>query len=73
MWATANTDSLVSGNDLFLQGCPLHSMQNKEKIAPNPAAVSYLELFHTECQINFETSVEKAIYRRSDDPANQNL
>jgi len=70
---TANTDSLVSGNDLFLQGCPLHSMQNKEKIAPNPGADSFLELFHTECQINFETSVEKAIYRRSDDPANQNL
>merc|ERR1711988_1490442 len=48
---TANTDSLVSGSDLFVSGCPITSMQNQFKMATNQ---EYLETFHTECLIDFE-------------------
>ena len=67
---TANTDSLVSGNDLFVQGCPITSMQNQAKMVP---AQAYLEIFHSECQIDFTNGGNNPVYRRSDDPANQNL
>merc|ERR1711865_214400 len=67
---TANTDSLVSGNDLFVQGCPFTSMQNQAKMVP---AQAYLEIFHSECQIDFTNGGNNPVYRRSDDPANQNL
>jgi len=67
---TANTDSLVSGNDLFVQGCPITSMQNQVKMVP---AQAYLEIFHSECQIDFTNGGNNPVYRRSDDPANQNL
>merc|ERR550514_2594691 len=72
---TANTDSLVSGSDLFVSGCPLTSMQNQFKMATDQA---YLEIFHTECLIDF-TQVASSnpatlpIFRRSDDPSNQNV
>merc|ERR1711904_342213 len=72
---TANTDSLVSGSDLFVSGCPLTSMQNQFKMATDQA---YLEIFHTECLIDF-TQVDSSnpatlpIFRRSDDPSNQNV
>merc|ERR1711998_249380 len=65
---TANTDSLVSGNDLFVSGCPIESMQNAEKTIPNN---KYIEIFHTECLIDFTTTYP--VFRRSDDPANQNV
>jgi hypothetical protein len=67
--STANTDSLVSGNNLFVQGCPLTSMQNQAKMVQ---AQEYLEIFHSECQIDF-TNSNNPVYRRSDDPANQNM
>jgi hypothetical protein len=67
---SANTDSLVSGTDLFVQGCPLTSMQNNAKMQDQQA---YLEIFHTECQIDFVNGGNNVIYRRSDDPSNQNL
>merc|ERR1711967_18039 len=72
---TANTDSLVSGSDLFVSGCPLTSMQNQFKMATDQA---YLEIFHTECLIDFTqidfTQVDNIpIFRRSDDPSNQNV
>merc|ERR1711968_76149 len=72
---TAITDSLVSGSDLFVSGCPITSMQNQFKMA---TAQSYLEIFHTECLIDF-TEVGSSnpatlpIFRRSDDPSNQNV
>jgi hypothetical protein len=65
---TANTDSLVSGNDLFVSGCPIESMQNAEKTIPNE---KYIEIFHTECLIDFTGTYP--VFRRSDDPANQNV
>merc|ERR1711865_1058068 len=67
---TANTDSLVSGNDLFVQGCPFTSMQNQAKMIPEQ---EYLEIFHSECHIDFANGNNNPVYRRSDDPANQNL
>merc|ERR1711998_808296 len=65
---TANTDSLVSGNDLFVSGCPIESMQNAEETIPNE---KYIEIFHTECLIDFTGTYP--VFRRSDDPANQNV
>merc|ERR1711904_653531 len=67
---TANTDSLVSGSDLFVSGCPLTSMQNQFKMATDQA---YLEIFHTECLIDFTQVDNIPIFRRSDDPSNQNV
>ena len=67
---TANTDSLVSGSDLFVSGCPITSMQNQFKMATNQ---EYLETFHTECLIDFATVTTHPIFRRSDDPSNQNV
>merc|ERR1712100_63584 len=63
---TANTDSLVSGSDLFVSGCPLTSMQNQFKMATDQA---YLEIFHTECLIDFTQVDNIPIFRRSDDPS----
>merc|ERR1712100_794921 len=37
---TANTDSLVSGSDLFVSGCPITSMQNQFKMATPPRRTS---------------------------------
>merc|ERR1711904_230864 len=67
---TANTDSLVSGSDLFVSGCPITSMQNQFKMATDQA---YLEIFHTECLIDFTQVDNIPIFRRSDDPSNQNV
>merc|ERR1712100_976121 len=67
---TANTDSLVSGSDLFVSGCPITSMQNQFKMATDQ---EYLEIFHTECLIAFEVAANIPIFRRSDDPSNQNV
>jgi hypothetical protein len=75
---TANTDSLVSGSDLFVSGCPITSMQNQFKMATDQG---YLEIFHTECLIDFfgaaqggsDTIANLPIFRRSDDPSNQNV
>merc|ERR1711988_1465065 len=67
---TANTDSLVSGSDLFVSGCPITSMQNQFKMATDQ---EYLEIFHTECLIDFEVAANIPIFRRSDDPSNQNV
>merc|ERR1711968_287488 len=67
---TANTDSLVSGSDLFVSGCPITSMQNQFKMATNQ---EYIETFHTECLIDFATVTTHPIFRRSDDPSNQNV
>merc|ERR1711865_719806 len=67
---TANTDSLMGGNDLFVQGCPITSMQNQAKMIPEQ---EYLEIFHSECHIDFANGNNNPVYRRSDDPANQNL
>jgi hypothetical protein len=67
---SSNTDSLVSGNDLFVQGCPLTSMQNAAKMQHQQ---QFIEIFHTECQIDFINGGDNPIYRRSDDPSNQNL
>merc|ERR1711998_379667 len=76
--ATANTDSLVSGSDLFVSGCPITSMQNQFKMATDQG---YLEIFHTECLIDFfgaaqggsDAIANLPIFRRSDDPSNQNV
>merc|ERR1711939_1160666 len=67
---TANPDSLVSGSDLFVSGCPITSMQNQFKMATDQA---YLEIFHTECLIDFTQVDNIPIFRRSDDPSNQNV
>merc|ERR1712167_430964 len=67
---TANTDSLVSGSDLFVSGCPITSMQNQFKMATNQ---EYLETFPSECLIDFVTVTTHPIFRRSDDPSNQNV
>merc|ERR1712054_467404 len=67
---TANTDSLVSGSDLFVSGCPITSMQNQFKMATDQ---EYLEIFHTECLIDFTQVDNIPIFRRSDDPSNQNV
>merc|ERR1719506_2992242 len=67
---TANTDSLVSGSDLFVSGCPITSMQNQFKMATDQA---FLEIFHTECLIDFTQVDNIPIFRRSDDPSNQNV
>merc|ERR1711988_814552 len=67
---TANTDSLVSGSDLFVSGCPITSMQNQFKMATDQ---TYLEIFHTECLIDFTQVDNIPIFRRSDDPSNQNV
>merc|ERR1711988_1306430 len=67
---TANTDSLVSGSDLFVSGCPITSMQNQFKMATDQA---YLEIFHTECLIDFTQVDNIPIFHRSDDPSNQNV
>merc|ERR1712167_421161 len=67
---TANTDSLVSGSDLFVSGCPITSMQNQFKMATDQA---FLEIFHTECLIDFTQVANIPIFRRSDDPSNQNV
>merc|ERR1712100_278662 len=76
-WAKAATssDCLVSGSDLFVSGCPLTSMQNQFKMATDQA---YLEIFHTECLIDFpqvdsSNPATLPIFRRSDDPSNQNV
>merc|ERR1712072_1425422 len=67
---TANTDSLVSGSDLFVSGCPITSMQNQFKMSTDQ---EYLEIFHTECLIDFTQVDNIPIFRRSDDPSNQNV
>merc|ERR1712100_821709 len=67
---TANTDSLVSGSDLFVSGCPITSMQNQFKMATDQ---QFLEIFHTECLIDFTQVDNIPIFRRSDDPSNQNV
>merc|ERR1711959_738510 len=67
---TANTDSLVSGSDLSVSGCPITSMQNQFKMATDQA---FLEIFHTECLIDFTQVDNIPIFRRSDDPSNQNV
>merc|ERR1711871_1835295 len=67
---TANTDSLVSGSDLFVSGCPITSMQNQFKMATNQ---EYIETFHTECLIDFTQVDNIPIFRRSEDPSNQNV
>merc|ERR1712054_523394 len=67
---TANTDSLVSGSDLFVSGCPITSMQNQFKMATDQA---FLEIFHTECLIDFTQVDNIPVFRRSDDPSNQNV
>merc|ERR1712072_660726 len=68
--ATATTASLVSGSDLFVSGCPITSMQNQFKMATDQA---FLEIFHTECLIAFTQVDNIPIFRRSDDPSNQNV
>merc|ERR1712054_512124 len=67
---TANTDSLVSGSDLFVSGCPITSMQNQFKMATDQA---FLEIFHTECLIDSSNPATLPIFRRSDGPSNQNV
>merc|ERR1711968_84693 len=67
---TANTDSLVSGSDLFVSGCPITSMQNQFKMSTDQ---EYLEILHTECLIDFTQVDNIPIFRRSDDPSNQNV
>merc|ERR1711943_181489 len=67
---TANTDSLVSGSDLFASGCPITSMQNQFKMATDQ---TFLEIFHTECLIDYTQVDNIPIFRRSDDPSNQNV
>merc|ERR550514_1131239 len=52
----------------IVSGCPIESMQNAEKTIPNE---KYIEIFHTECLIDFTGSYP--VFRRSDDPANQNV
>merc|ERR1711968_41690 len=60
---TVNTDSLVSGS-------PITSMQNQFKMSTDQ---EYLEIFHTECLIDFTKVDNIPIFRRSDDPSNQNV
>merc|ERR1711968_269636 len=60
---TVNTDSLVSGS-------PITSMQNQFKMSTDQ---EYLEIFHTECLIDFTQVDNIPIFRRSDDPSNQNV
>merc|ERR1711968_243006 len=68
--SSANPDSLVSGSDLFVSGCPITSMQNQFKMSTDQ---EYLEIFHTECLIDFTQVDNIPIFRRSDDPSNQNV
>merc|ERR1711871_1059560 len=67
---TANTDSLVSGSDLFVSGCPITSMQNQFKMSTDQ---EYIEIFHTECLIDSSNPATIPIFRRSYDPSNQNV
>merc|ERR1712167_20351 len=46
------------------------SMQNQFKMATDQA---YLEIFHAECLIDFTQVANIPIFRRSDDPSNQNV
>merc|ERR1719230_723261 len=65
---TATTALKVATSSAYLR--PIASTQNQFKMATNQ---EYLETFHTECLIDFATVTTHPIFRRSDDPSNQNV